>query len=150
MILRPCAHCPKRADCPIKRGMHERCAGIPLTSGTFKCAERWKGFEPGRAVRVTLTDYDVEPEDDSARSRYYKTDPILGTITGHVKGNDGKIIIWLDEPSSRGKIRIRLHPDYPGLKVLDAFRPVCADCGRPEIGAQKPGETWFCDNCGAK
>lgn len=145
MILRPCLHCPRREGCPIKADILDRArvAGLKLASATFRCAERLRGLEVGRRVRVTL----YETFMDSLGNDRQECDPILGTVQKHLPG--GKLAIWLDLPSSRGKVRIRLYPDYPGIEALEEIEPVCRECARPASGYRQPDGVWLCDTCGS-
>lgn len=146
MILRPCLHCAHREGCPIKADIlaRARTAGLKLGTATFRCAERLKGFERGRRVSVTFRGLGHDQWGDE---RWYDLDPVAGTIFDH---SNGRLRIWLDSPSSRGHLVVRVHPDFPGLKVLEESRPLCSECGRPEGGGLKnePGNEWMCEICG--
>lgn len=114
---------------------------MPRGSLSFPCRPRWKGFEVGRVVAVSLFEWDDEADDGG-----YYMNPISGVICGRTRGSEGQLVIWLDAKTSRGKVRIRLHPDFPGLKTTDEFRAVCAECSKPS-GVAMLHEDWSCSLC---
>lgn len=150
MILRPCLHCRRREGCPIKADKLERAraAGLGLSSAEFRCPERLRGLEPGRRVEVRFR-FGTTTMDAlyNTTETWAFENPILGTIDGKEDGCSGRLTIWLDAESSKGKIRVRLHPDFPGLTILDETVELCKECGRPPNGYRRTDGIWNCDSC---
>jgi hypothetical protein len=146
MLLRPCLHCAHRKGCERNATMLARLRGSGVTMATFPCRERYKGFDPGVRVAVTLLYAEATPDEASYTENPDGSMEFLGTIIGRAK-KGGKLVVWLDDITDTEvkKQAVCLHPDR--LTLMGETVPLCKSigCGRPLSAV--PDGLWYGVGC---
>lgn len=145
--FRPCRHCAKSGDCMLESALRAEIDSMPphhlvLTTLSFRCPERWQGFEIGSRVMCTFAEWEeawhdhLEPE----RCEPYE---ISGYVAGRTR--EGKIKVWLDKETRRGNRYVRIWPtpiqkggtcgvvplsSQPRLNAMELDRRIAASTAR--------------------
>lgn len=150
MFLKPCYNCPHKPSvfpprrCEIKEQKLAAIRGHGFTSANFKCDKRLSTLQPGQRVKLEIWSFEEEGgwDLDSTEDTY------LATV---MRESKGRILVWLDKPTSKGRNPIRVRPD--GVTPIEGTVALCSECGQPDGTEGRKGDTangvgaWDCWKC---
>jgi hypothetical protein len=145
MYVKPCARCPKRADCANRKTIIERVRGLRLGSISFRCDIYTDSFKPGMRVTCTLLS-DREQFEATATVMAWQGRKVQVCVDAEFQAPMRTVYGWCGEPdieqpaNTISRSVVKLWPDR--LTPTGETVPICRNCRRP---MHRPIEAWECN-----